>query len=354
MLKNGIKLISRQSSKLNPLNRLLCRSFLTLSSYNNLRALNNNSFPIKISLSFIQNQNMCTQPKTPNTKRSDREIFVGNLPLKVDKESIRELFNKYGKIEKLFLPLEFNGDPKTFAIIAYEKKEDYENVMSHKDDIYLNQRKLNVEHRDRKKKQGSKTSTTLKSSVSPKEIEKISNSTDTDPNTFLGKEITFSGIDFKESQAKNSVREFFGKFGIIKKLTFNKHNGHILYESKEDVDKLLNLKDELTYDGNKVNIDLSLLGKGEKIKMNVNQYQPTTPTVHIRVSNIKFESTEDSIRNIFVECGEIVNFILPKKNEKHKGFCIIEFDSVESATKAFIKNEVQLDGRQLKIKYKII
>ena len=76
MLKNGIKLISRQTSNLGIFNRLICRNFITLSRYNNFTAINNNIFCIQMSLNFFQKQNMCTNEKPKKLKNDGYELFL--------------------------------------------------------------------------------------------------------------------------------------------------------------------------------------------------------------------------------------------------------------------------------------
>ncbi len=140
MLKNGIKLISRQSSKLNPLNRLLCRSFITLSRYNNFRSLNNNSFPIKLSLSFIQNQNMCSRDNggsNDQSQNNNREIFVANLPWRVDKNALGDFFSKFGDVEDAKVVIDPEGRSKGFGFVKFFSAEDCERALAEADNLNM-------------------------------------------------------------------------------------------------------------------------------------------------------------------------------------------------------------------------
>nr|WMV69916.1 FUSE-binding protein-interacting repressor [Euglena gracilis]BDX17132.1 60 kDa poly(U)-binding-splicing factor A [Euglena gracilis] len=72
----------------------------------------------------------------------------------------------------------------------------------------------------------------------------------------------------------------------------------------------------------------------------------------VYVGNIYFEIGEDDIRAIFERCGSIRSVQLTKEpgQSKHRGFCFIEFDSVDSAETAITTmNGYQLAGRTLRV-----
>jgi nucleolin len=54
------------------------------------------------------------------------------------------------------------------------------------------------------------------------------------------------------------------------------------------------------------------------------------------VGGLSFNSTEDTVRAFFQSCGSIVNLRIPTnpETEKPRGFCHLEFSSVEEAEKA--------------------
>eukprot|EP00668_Euglena_longa_P028360 GGOE01035569.1.p1 GENE.GGOE01035569.1~~GGOE01035569.1.p1 ORF type:complete len:535 (-),score=151.42 GGOE01035569.1:267-1871(-) len=72
----------------------------------------------------------------------------------------------------------------------------------------------------------------------------------------------------------------------------------------------------------------------------------------VYVGNIYFEVGEDDIRALFERCGPIRSVQLTKEpgQSKHRGFCFIEFDSVDSAETAITTmNGYQLAGRTLRV-----
>ena len=70
----------------------------------------------------------------------------------------------------------------------------------------------------------------------------------------------------------------------------------------------------------------------------------------IFVGNLSFISNENSIKEYFSSCGNIVDIRLAKGDDgKLKGFAHVDFDSEEGVQKALKLNGKEYNGRQLKI-----
>jgi len=74
--------------------------------------------------------------------------------------------------------------------------------------------------------------------------------------------------------------------------------------------------------------------------------------MNLYVGNLSYEVTEDDLREMFSEFGEIssVNIITDKFTGRSKGFGFVEMPSQEDADKAIQSlNEKEVKGRNLKV-----
>ena len=108
---------------------------------------------------------------------------------------------------------------------------------------------------------------------------------------------------------------------------------------------------------------------GRPVRINLsNQGPPKTNTTTSRTRNEKFEknpesetlfvgnlswdASENSIRDFFSDCGEIVGVrISLNENGRPKGFCHVEFESVDSAVRAMQKSGEEIDGRAVRLDF---
>jgi nucleolin len=68
------------------------------------------------------------------------------------------------------------------------------------------------------------------------------------------------------------------------------------------------------------------------------------------VGNISYDVDEETLRNYFSECGNILNCRLPKSEGRHRGFGFVEFEDAESMQRAIQKSSEEFAGRPLFIK----
>jgi len=77
------------------------------------------------------------------------------------------------------------------------------------------------------------------------------------------------------------------------------------------------------------------------------------PCPRVFVGGLSFDATEDSLREFFADCGEIIDMYMPMNDwgDKPKGHAFVTFDSDEGGAKACEKNEAEMMGRWLRINY---
>lgn len=67
------------------------------------------------------------------------------------------------------------------------------------------------------------------------------------------------------------------------------------------------------------------------------------------VGNMSFTSTEESIRNLFSQYGEVLSVKIPtdQMSGRPRGFCFVEMENAEEAIEKL--NNTEFEGRPLKI-----
>jgi nucleolin len=161
---------------------------------------------------------------------------------------------------------------------------------------------------------------------------------------------------------EKSLKSFFSKFGSVTNVKILKRDdgkskgiGFIGFASRKDAQKVLDEADNLDCDGRKILVSWS---NEKPQRENNNSFrqkgndrggdQESSNTVFM--GNLSFNTTEDSIRKFFKDCGKVVHVRIAKTPEgKMKGFCHVEFEDNGSAGDACSKNGLELDGRQVRI-----
>ena len=87
------------------------------------------------------------------------------------------------------------------------------------------------------------------------------------------------------------------------------------------------------------------------MKEKITKQEATSPKLIVK--NLAFQATKNDVKELFKHYGSIKNIKLPKKmNGQHRGFCFVEYDSVQAA--ALAKEALassHLYGRKLVIEY---
>lgn len=73
---------------------------------------------------------------------------------------------------------------------------------------------------------------------------------------------------------------------------------------------------------------------------------------NLYVGNLNYDTTEDTLRALFAECGEVesVRVITDRYTGRSRGFAFVEMATEEGAEKAISEvNGKSVDGRQLRV-----
>jgi len=170
------------------------------------------------------------------------------------------------------------------------------------------------------------------------------------------------------------VRDYFSKFGKVDnvKILYDRQTGKakgigfVNFESRSDAENAINNGDDLEIDGRKVEVNYSNQRRerpsfggrdhdrdrrDDRRDDRRRDREPNAESKCIFVGNLSFKTDENSIRDFFDGCGNIDDVRIASHDGKSKGFCHVEFESIEAASKAMRKNGSDLDGRDIRVDF---
>ncbi|TMS37879.1 hypothetical protein L596_004719 [Steinernema carpocapsae] len=129
-----------------------------------------------------------------------------------------------------------------------------------------------------------------------------------------------------------------------KGLINHKGYGYIDFKTVDDASRAL-LKDRTPLNGRPVFVSLNK--KKEKSKDD-----PSVDKRKLFVSNVHFECTDQDVKDVFMEFGNVVRVLIAKKaSGTPKGCAYVDFDTQEAGEKAVGATKLKLRGRPLNIVY---
>lgn len=171
------------------------------------------------------------------------------------------------------------------------------------------------------------------------------------------------------------IADYFSKFGEVSnvKILYNRETGKpkgigfVEFASRSDAENAISNADDLELDGRKLEVSFS----NQKEQNNNNRGRDAgnrdrergnrdfkrrdnsgNESNTVFVGNLGFKTSEDTIRSLFEDCGSIQDIRIAKTPEgKSKGFCHVEFESNDAASRAMKKNGENIDGRDIRIDY---
>ena len=185
-----------------------------------------------------------------------------------------------------------------------------------------------------------------------KHLQQKSYSSGTWPELFI-KNLSYTTTDV-------GLADFFSKYGDVEetKVVYDKQSGRSkgvgfcrFYDASSAV-KAMEDAGKLSLDGRPIAISYS----NERPSSTNTQPKFKADTSYqgarygLFVGNLSFKSNEQGIKNLFEDCGKIIDIRIAKNEQgKMRGFAHVDFDSSESVDKALKKNGFKLDGRELKL-----
>ncbi|UKJ90664.2 hypothetical protein MACJ_001598 [Theileria orientalis] len=163
---------------------------------------------------------------------------------------------------------------------------------------------------------------------------------------------------------EDELRELFEECGLITRINKlgNKGIAFITFSNPESAQKAAEYNNS-PYKGKLLNINIttnrppkggfgSRGDEGSKFNFK-GKPSEVTVTNEICIRNLNFNSSEEGLRELFSECGQVTRCYLPKFRDSGKpmGVCFITFTTVEAAKRAVEYDQTEIDGRTVSIQY---
>ncbi|KAK9685792.1 Nucleolar protein 13, partial [Basidiobolus ranarum] len=178
--------------------------------------------------------------------------------------------------------------------------------------------------------------------------------------------IWIGNLSFKTT--KGSLNKFFSTCGEVTRIHLplgsngNRGFAYVDFTSEEEVEAAIALSEQ-ELDGRQVLIknskDFNKSGRPSTYPTTESSLKGTKKHKHdasptLFLGNLSFNTTREGIQALFEDCGKIIKVRLATFEDtgKCKGFAYVDFEEVESATKAIEDSNKQwLDGRKLRVEY---
>ncbi|KAL4492119.1 hypothetical protein ABPG73_003067 [Tetrahymena malaccensis] len=174
---------------------------------------------------------------------------------------------------------------------------------------------------------------------------------------------------------EETIWSFFMSCGDIVDIRISKYNGkskgfcHVEFKDRSGVENALKRQGE-QIDGRSIHINVAAKRSNWKdFNTDLEQYdsqqmyiQPMNEKLNLNtvrtgdedfkiifVGNLSFRTDEETIWNFFMSCGDIVDVRISRYNGKSKGFCHVEFKDRSGVENALKRQGQQIDGRFINI-----
>ena len=172
-------------------------------------------------------------------------------------------------------------------------------------------------------------------------------------------ELFVNNLSYKTTD--ESLKKYFSKYGEVEstKIVFDKETGRpkgvgfCKFCDSSSAAKALKDNDNLFLDGRPLAVSYSNDKKGSA-KVRKSQFQGNKnyegEKYSIFIGNLSFKTNEDGIKNLFEDCGNIIDIRIARRPDGNpRGFAHVDFDSKEGMEMALEKTGYRLDGRELRI-----
>jgi len=296
-------------------------------------------------------------------KRSKTVLLAKNLPARTSPEELRELFSKFGVVNRLVLPLhcltaviEFSdpGEARAaFTKLAYSK--------FHSTPLYLEWAPENVFN-----KPYTKEAQIAENIAEEQNVPTLSESVDENKEPEEGSTLFVKNLNF--STTDEEVRNHFQCCGKIQSATVATKKdmktgeslsmgfGFVTYYLKSSAEKAIKTLQQSKLSDHCLELKRSTRASTNKTNNTKEKKDLGKPSTKLLVRNIPFQANKDEITQIFKTFGELSAVRLPRKlagTGDHRGFAFIEYSAVSDAKAAFnsLVHSTHLYGRRLVLEW---
>lgn len=300
-----------------------------------------------------------------SVKRSDTVTLVKNIPFGTKLETLRGLFEKYGKVEKVVMPpsgtvaiveMEISGESKVaFKALAYKRLGN--------SILYLEKAPLGIMSDLPPQREHAAAATEASSSEKGKEDVTESG----DATTLFVKNLAFSTTDERLTSTFANLPDFAfariqrrpSKNGQVK---LSMGYGFVGFKSAEAAKRAQKAMDNTTLDGHLLSVSLAKRGHDADDAAAITSTDGILPggsSTKLIIKNLPFQATKKEVRDLFAAHGKLKSVRVPRKGAAGinlgggsasgvRGFGFVEFVNRKEAENAYKSlKHTHLLGRHL-------
>lgn len=279
---------------------------------------------------------------TEEQKEEDVKIYIGNISYSESKANIRKLFQTYGEVTDVFLPLNRETrEGRGFGFVAMKDRAAAEKAVQELNQTTFGERTIYVNMAGEQRQQQQER-TSKRSSPSKKYIK-----------LYVG------NISFDSTEEE--LKELFQSYGTVYDCflptwpdTGNLRGFAFISMDPEEAELAITNMDGTEFNGRVISVSKAMARKEklERMSGGINGSTARKEFMKLYVGNISFDSTEDSIRQMFEQYGEVTNVYVPMDYDydRNRGFAFVTMAGAAAADQAIREADgAELDGRTLKV-----
>jgi RNA recognition motif-containing protein len=256
-------------------------------------------------------------------------VFVGNLPFEMTWKDLRDLFQRFGRIDHADITKGPDGKSKGHGIIQFVHVEDAKEAMKKMDGKDYKGRSLQV----KPNKKVSESSAKVKS---------------TPPAHQGGKQLFVGNLSYDVTWKQ--LKELFQKkcTGVEHADVMEGPNGRkkgygtVQFATEGDASRALSKMNGFTFEGRKLEVRYDKKGKVDK-EITASTVETKGGGTRLFVGNLSFEASSDDLLKYFRKCGKVEDAqVIESQNGFKKGFAIVNYANSKDAERAI----EQFDGKE--------
>jgi len=288
------------------------------------------------------------------TQRSRSIIFVKNLPYSATRQSLEELFSRYGSIERILMP-----PNRAIGLVEFLNEDHANNAFEMLADYVFKGTPIYLEWAPANILDASSAKQVLTANIQANEESQKVNGQQEDVNTKNQKTVFVKNLNYQtaeqalEDMLVNAKIYGYKSIKIVRKDNQSLGFGFVEFDTREDAERMI--KD---FQGHLLDSHAIKLSLAKPIQTNTTEQQKKTPYINkntdrLIIRNVPFQANKQELTDLLKSIVDFKQIRLPQKLDGSlRGFAFVEFGSVEDCKRAFEQlQNLHFYGRRLAVEF---